>query len=103
MLISYPVLPAGLDYTAMKNPIYVFLCWELCGLSSNFIIHVSVNDLYIPRIGPHISCSRIGRSIVGNYKSLTDTRMWKLGLWPRNSFPWNICFEFSVLVLCSVV
>jgi hypothetical protein len=35
------------------------------------------------------------------YKSLTDTWMWKLRLWPRNSFPENICFEFSVLVLCS--
>ncbi len=29
--------------------------------------------------------------------------MWKLGLWPRNSFSGNICFEFSVLVLCSVL
>ncbi len=29
--------------------------------------------------------------------------MWKLGLWPRNSFSGNICFEFSVLVLCSAV
>ncbi len=28
-------------------------------------VHVSVSDLYIPRMGPHISCSRIGRSIVG--------------------------------------
>jgi hypothetical protein len=27
--------------------------------------------------------------------------MWKLGLWPRNSFSGNICFEFTVLVLCS--
>ncbi len=27
--------------------------------------------------------------------------MWKLGLWPRNSFSGNICFEFSVLFLCS--
>ncbi len=26
--------------------------------------------LYIPRIGPHISCSRIGRLILGIYKSL---------------------------------
>jgi hypothetical protein len=26
----------------------------------------------------------------------------EIGLWPRNSFPGNICFEFSVLVLCSV-
>jgi hypothetical protein len=55
-----------------------------------------------PRIGPHISCSRIGRSILGMYKSLTDTWMWKLGLWPRNSSSGNMCFEFSVLVLCSV-
>jgi hypothetical protein len=27
--------------------------------------------------------------------------MWKLGLRPRNSFPGNICFEYSVLSLCS--
>jgi hypothetical protein len=54
-------------------------------------------DLYIPRIGPHISYSRIDRCIVGIYKSL------KLGLWPCNSFLGNICFQFSVLVLCSAV
>ena len=52
-------------------------------------------DLYIPRIGPHISYSRIDRCIVGIYKSL------KLGLWPCNSFSGNICFQFLVLVLCS--
>ncbi len=51
----------------------------------------------------NISCSRIGRSIVGIYKSLTDTWMWKLGLWPRNSQKRIICFEFSVLVLCSAL
>ncbi len=56
-----------------ENPIYVFLFLELRDLSPNFHIHVSVSDLYIPWIGPHISCSRIGRSIVGIYKSLTDT------------------------------
>ncbi len=37
-----------------ENPIYVFLFWELHGLSPNFPIHVSVSGLYIPRIGPHI-------------------------------------------------
>jgi hypothetical protein len=46
---------------------------------------------------------RIGRSFVGIYKSLTVTWMWKLGLWPRNFFFWNICFQFSALVLCSAV
>ncbi len=85
-----------------ENLIYVFLFWELCSLSPNFHIHVSVCDLYIPRIGPHISCSRIGRSIVGIHKSLTDTWMWKLGLRSSNFFSGNICFDFSVLVLYRV-
>ncbi len=56
-----------------ENPIYVFLFWDLRGLSPNFHIHVSVSDLYIPRIDQHISCSRKGRSIVEVYKSITDT------------------------------
>jgi hypothetical protein len=33
-----------------ENPIYVFLFWEFRGLSPNFLVHVSVGDLYIPRI-----------------------------------------------------
>jgi hypothetical protein len=85
-----------------ENPIYVFLFWELRGLSPNVNIHVSVSDLYIPRIGLHISSSRIGRQIIGIYKSLTDAWMWKLGLRPRYSFSGNICFEISVFCLCSV-
>jgi hypothetical protein len=36
------------------NSVYIFLSWELRGLSPNFHIHVSVSDLYIPRIGPHM-------------------------------------------------
>jgi hypothetical protein len=42
-----------------ENPIYaiyVFLFWELLHLSPNFHMHVSVSDLYIPRMSPHISC-----------------------------------------------
>jgi hypothetical protein len=66
-----------------KNPIYVFLLWEMRGLSPYFYIHVSVSDLYIPRIGPHISCSRIGRSFVGIYKSLTETH--ECGNWDCGS------------------
>ncbi len=37
-----------------ENPIYVFPEKELRGLSANFHIYVSLIDLYIPRIGPHI-------------------------------------------------
>ena len=85
-----------------NDHIYVFLFWELRGLSPNFHIHVSVSDLYIPRIGPHISSSRKGRPIVGIYNSLTDTWMWKLGLRPRYSFSGNICFKFLAFCLYSV-
>jgi hypothetical protein len=56
-------------------PILTFMC---C-VCERFI-------LYIPRIGPHISCSEIGRSIMGRYKSLTDTWMWKLGCGRAISF-----------------
>ncbi len=56
---------------------------------------------YIPRIGPHIFLQHDSRPILGIYKSLTDTWMWKLGLTPRNSFSGNICLEFSVFCLCS--
>ncbi len=79
-----------------------FLFWKLCGLSPNSHIHLSVSDLYIPRIGQHISSSRKGRPIAGIYNSLTDTWMWKLGLRPRYSFSGNICYKFSAFCLCSV-
>ncbi len=72
----------------------VFLFWELRGLSPDFHIHVSVSDLYILGISPHIFLQQ-NRQIA----SLTDTWMWKLGLWPRNSFSGNICFEFSVFFI----
>jgi hypothetical protein len=56
------------------NPIDVFPEKELRGLSPNFHIHVSVSDLYIPRIGPHIVLQQKRQTqIVEIYKSLTDT------------------------------
>ncbi len=89
-------------FSVCHTAIYVFLFWKLRGLSPNFHIHVSVSDLYIPRKGSVqiFSFSRIGRSIVGINKS-PDTWMWKLGLWPRNSFSGSICFEFSVSLQCN--
>jgi hypothetical protein len=49
-----------------ENPIYVFLYWELLGLSPNFHIHMSVSDLYIPRIGPHIWLQKNRQTYPGN-------------------------------------
>jgi hypothetical protein len=48
-------------------------------------IHVSVSDLYIPTIDQPILLQEICGLILRIYKSLTDTRVWKLGLRPRNS------------------
>ena len=62
-----------LDAHCNNSPVYVFLFWELRGLSPNFHIHGSVSDLYVPMICPHIFLQQKGRSIVGAYKSLTDT------------------------------
>ena len=53
-----------------ENLVYVFPEKELRGLSPNFHIHVSLSIF---------SCSRISRPIVGIYKPLTETWMWKLG------------------------
>jgi hypothetical protein len=49
-----------------ENPIYVFLFWELRSLSSYFHNHVSVSDLYIPRISPHISLQQNRQTEPGN-------------------------------------
>ncbi len=87
--------------TQQRKSNLCFLYYELRGLSPNFHMHVSVSDLYIPRIGPHISCSRIGRSIVGIYKSFTDTWIWKLILWPRNSFFGIGSMQCRNIQLCS--
>ncbi len=81
-----------------ENPIYVFLFWKMRGLIPSFHMHVSVR---VSRIGPHIFCSIIGRSIVGIYESLSETWTWKFGSRLRNCFSGNIGFEFSVLCLCS--
>jgi hypothetical protein len=57
-----------------ENPIYVFPEMKLRGLVPNSYIHVSVSELYIPRIGlPILGCSKIGRLVPGMHKPLTDT------------------------------
>jgi hypothetical protein len=63
---------------------------EYRGLSPNFHIQVSVSELYIPTMGLPFLPEEICGPILGIYKSLIDTGMWKLGLKPRNSQKRNI-------------
>ncbi len=94
---------AACPCTAKKIP-FMYSQKRKSGLSPSFHIHtVCLWAIYIFSGSVHLfSCSRIGRPIVGIYKSLKDAWMWKLGLRPHNSFSGNACFEFSVLCLCSV-
>jgi hypothetical protein len=80
------------DMHCKENPIYVFLFWELRGLSPNFHIQVSVSDLYI-------SCSRIGRSIVEIYNRSQTYECGNCGNVAVQLLFWEYMFQFSVL--CS--
>jgi hypothetical protein len=64
-----------------ENLIKVFLFGELPGLSPNFHIHVSVSDLYIPRIGLHISYSRKGRSLPTHFSGYLSASLSLVQIW----------------------
>jgi hypothetical protein len=64
------------DLHCNENPIYTFLFWELRGLSPNFHIHVSVSDLYIPRICHIFSCRRSWKYI--NLSQIYECRNWEI-------------------------
>jgi hypothetical protein len=87
----------GGEYNALQRQFRLYIPFLGIARPQSQFPHSCVCELfiYIPRIGPHISSSRNGSSIVGIYNSLTDTRMWKLGLRPRYSFSGNICFKVS--------
>jgi hypothetical protein len=57
---------AANGHTLQRNPIYVFPEKELRGLSLNFHIHVSMSDLYISRIHPHIFLQQNRQTDCGN-------------------------------------
>ncbi len=80
------------------NSVYIFLFWELRGLSPSFHIHVSVSDLYFPG-SVHIFPP--AEKADPSWEYIIRIWMWKLGLRPRYSFPGIICFKFSAFCLCS--
>ncbi len=55
-----------ISYTATKIPFMYSFPVELRGLSPNFHIHVSVSDLCVPRIGPHIFLQQNRQTDPGN-------------------------------------
>ncbi len=75
----------ALQRTNTENRKQIFPEKELRGHCPNVHIHVSMSDSYIPRIDLPILLQGICGLILGIYKLLTDTWMWKLGLRPRNS------------------
>ncbi len=96
------IFTRNLFYTATKIPFmysYSGNCAASVPISHSFF---SERFIYSQDRSTY-SCSRIGRPILGIYKSITDLWMWKLGWWPRNFLFWDICFEFWVLVLCGVL
>ncbi len=95
--------------TATKIPFMYSFFWEfLRGLSPNFHMHVFVSDLYILRIGPHISCSTIGRPIMGIY-AVNRRQTHECGNWDcSRAFPClgifvsNVRFWFFAVVQCTL-
>jgi hypothetical protein len=71
--IFYMILLNALQRQNTEISKQIFPEKEYRGLSPNFHIHVSVSDLYIPRIGLPILLEEICRPILGLHKSLTDT------------------------------
>ncbi len=64
--IQVHLIPGVLRPHCKENPNYVFLFQELRGLTPSFHIHVSMSDLYNPRISLHISLQQNRQTDPGN-------------------------------------
>jgi hypothetical protein len=59
--------------------------------------------MYIPRIGPHISCKQNRQIDHGNILIAQRHMNLEIGTVAAQFFSGNICFQFLALVLCTVV
>ncbi len=70
-----------------ENPIYVFLEMKLLGLVPKFYIHVSVSDLYIPRIGLVclFGCSKM-KMADKSWEYMNRSQIQECGNWETESY-----------------
>ncbi len=62
----YAIRSKNLMLHCKENPIYVLPAKKLRGLSPNLHIYVSVSDLHIPTVGPHIFLQQNRKTDRGN-------------------------------------
>jgi len=93
-----------LDYTATKIP-FMYFQKRKCAAPVPIFTFLCLWTIYmLPELFHIFSCSRIGRLIVWIYIKIARRHInVDIGTEATQLFSGNICFEYSVLCLCSAV